>query len=73
MVKLELCSGEVKVRKPKTKIRIFKLIRTTSSKTASVTSDPDNPPKRLYGRPRKNLLQCHIVYLDRNPLVRLST
>ena len=54
MVRLELCTGEVKVRKPKAKVRESKPTGNKTPESTTPTSNTADQPKRSRGRPRKN-------------------
>lgn len=54
MVRLGLCTGEVKIKKPKAKIKDSKSDGTSISASTTATSNASDPPKRPRGRPRKN-------------------
>ena len=54
MVRLELCTGEVKVRKPKAKVGESKPTGNKTPESTTPTSNTADQPKRPRGRPRKN-------------------
>ena len=54
MVRLGLCTGEVKARKPKAKVRESKPTGNKTPESTTPISDTADQPKRPRGRPRKN-------------------